>query len=1068
MTQKIPDSIMYYGIEFSRFMKVDKSEISVKGSIFSLFDTNPDGQFDDKEWETFVKSAQAEEKAQRDMQNSRNNGTIRSYERRLESARQQLVGLLQKAETYNGFNKLQEFNEKHNTSSLLQVLPSGTSAPEGVEIIDIYAFGIGQDEATGDCYRQGYIDPAINDLPPEIQQEYRELLDKARSDINEWRRIVNTDAKKITEEINKYSLLLSMAEEGRITQTQTEYGENQIYQNYYTKIRSAENPFWDRLNQAEKRLGSISEEIDRTPDTQENKEKLRTLQMQLGQIETEHKQLSLASEQWFINTYGNGISGKKSTMPKPTAQTSESTDKIAEESIINKKDGSDTKIQLPQGQKEDAKKPEGSEDTESKDVLEMSASKLSEKIETEKDDESIQETKDSEEPISDENKELRERFNRRNDPEELVAEALGTPETDSEAKATGEKIAASGNAAPASGDAAKDAVIAAALSGNTSSASGEKTSSKDISSMDISSKEVSLKETDGGGSEQTTTATSSVSDSYSSKNFNSNVSAKFSFGMENIPVMPPEDKDKDSETLLDGESLETTGFEKVEAKLLEGNDSGDISKEISSDGTTSVQEPSLGQKPTSMSASVTGAAEFKDENLSGNISAEVSGNITQDNLSLSGDINTGLKYSNGKITASLSSNLHQDAGTNIKSQEEEIKAVDLSEEKGKLMDNDGNKSGTTIETGPLSSTTTASFRYDGENLDASAGATLVITSEAGKDPETDESGHIKVTSGADASLSYIKDDFSLLSNGRFQASDKTTTINGSLDIRYQGLSFSSNISSNTTKMDEAPKFDIPPEILAMMGDSFPVQQDNTETTSQNTNFKTSLGYKNGNIETSVENNLSITDGNSKNTTSLLVKYNIDRFYMQTSADFSKASSEYKIGGGAALSFQNNKNFSLSVNPGIDAGYSTGDSAFTLSPQLSASLSYTKDDTQLSMTLSDSFSGRFYTDGSEPYFNNMLMLGGNLSIGQFSGNLNMAYMTSQGSVTSSVPGLDFSADNKEASSSQTLTVGGGIGYHTGNTDLSLNVSDTLGDSQFQPTLSASVTINLGRPGKKPKH
>lgn len=310
MSNKIPEKITYFGIEFSKDMTVANDEVSFRNSIFTKYDTTPDRKFDDEEWECFVKSVENETNIICQNYKKRNANIEKKYRRKVKKLEKQFRALIKeynKSHQNSYFKDLTEFIQNHETL-YLYVVGDNEDVPEGTILYDISSFGIGYQEETGRCYQQGYL-IGLETLSEPEQKYFLELLNSAIKETKQWQNIEETNI-MLSDEIEKYTLLSNMAERGVLSETSTTFNDNEIYTKYNETIRSSNNPFWEQIQKLEAERNSLQHEFLITPDyTEDGRAKRELMQQKWVSLDRQIIQFFQASQQWFINNYNNIMSG---------------------------------------------------------------------------------------------------------------------------------------------------------------------------------------------------------------------------------------------------------------------------------------------------------------------------------------------------------------------------------------------------------------------------------------------------------------------------------------------------------------------------------------------------------------------------------------------------------------------------------------------------------------------------------------------------------------------------------------------------------------------------------------
>jgi len=496
-----------------------------------------------------------------------------------------------------------------------------------------------------------------------------------------------------------------------------------------------------------------------------------------------------------------------------------------------------------------------------------------------------------------------------------------------------------------------------------------------------------------------------------------------------------------------GESKEKDDDLKDKAETLLSNDK--ITENHTSQNQVAVE-------PKKYDNSISGQIGFTQKYDSTTISMIANGglntSVTSDNLSLQGNVGTTITVSDSHNTAKIKAEVENSVSiSNTESQ---------------------------VEISPVNGNVQATYDYNGEHLTVHAGGTMIFTGDNGNELSMQGNEGNNITTQADVSANYNNGLLDISSNGSFEISDNSQTTNANITANYNGLSVNAGLSHNS-ESQTAPSVTIPDEFFNIPGLIPELPTEDSQNT--NTQITTGTGYQDGNWDTSVQYTHSDTNGDTSNTTVVQGKYTFDHVYIQNTNTFTDVSSTYSVGTGGTFNFQQNQSLSFNINPSIDVGYSTGDHSVLVNGGITGGLQYNHDNTHASLTVMESYTSSIYTDGSGSFTGNMVSVNGNISIGQFNihGNFTHNYTysnTSQNNPASS--GSEFNlTDFKEKiidmktdtpsdnTPTHSMTVGGGIGYTSGNTTVSANYSQQIGTQNSSPTVSVSVDIKLGGTKKK---
>ena len=283
----------YQDIVFNRDTKVDyKNGDVVVNTIFSLYDTDRNGSFNDTEWNSYCKAKEAKD-ARKAFVEDVKNGVVTHYHKRIDSIIKNLEKTKLKYEKLDisVLDELDKFEQNH-TMLYREAVTDKSKIPTGSVMFDSEAWGVGvYDEKTGnftgEIAKYGYI-VGLETLSKEERKEYLSLLRKSESILKENSNLIK-EMGELEKELDRYMSLEDMASCGLLTKVGSKDYEEQAY-NQYVQIRTEANPFYKKIKELEQesqklRLKGLPTEED-----------LRLLEQYGFQL----YQLRQASQQWSI------------------------------------------------------------------------------------------------------------------------------------------------------------------------------------------------------------------------------------------------------------------------------------------------------------------------------------------------------------------------------------------------------------------------------------------------------------------------------------------------------------------------------------------------------------------------------------------------------------------------------------------------------------------------------------------------------------------------------------------------------------------------------------------------
>ena len=296
--------IDYSTFTFSRDTKIDYEKGNpVINSLFTIWDKDKNGQFDDKEWSNYQQSMERINA----LKEKTNDPTIEHYNKQLEKINKNFQTILLRYESIKKFdyiNQLFEFENAH-PEIIRKGYKNNSEIPAGAMTIDISDWEAGiydekEGKFTGETYNNGYI-AGLENLSDEDRTAYLELLKNAQNMMHQIRQI-NKDFTKIFEETEKNEALLMMAENGLINSYGNEQYESIAYMKYQ-RINSPQNPFFSEIEQCKQSIITLENKNDRTPEENNQIEQYRIHLEQLRQASINW----LASDKNNIPANGNGF-----------------------------------------------------------------------------------------------------------------------------------------------------------------------------------------------------------------------------------------------------------------------------------------------------------------------------------------------------------------------------------------------------------------------------------------------------------------------------------------------------------------------------------------------------------------------------------------------------------------------------------------------------------------------------------------------------------------------------------------------------------------------------------------
>ncbi len=290
-------------IRFSRDTKVNyKDGNPVINTVFSKYDKDNSGDFDEEEWNSYQKELKQLEERKTEIEKLKQNvssGTVSHYSRNIEKLNRKIHELRDKQMQIinrHDFDKLIEFEKKHNVARVGYT--DDDELPQNAKTYDISAFQMGiydekEDAFTGKTFEKGYL-KGFDTLSEDEKEEYLKLLKNAAEEINEYGKL-EEKISGLNEKLDKNLALQDLAQNGMIDKVGTADYENQVYEQYRA-IRNEANPFYRQIKDVESKYASLR--LKANP-TQDEKRLLEQYRIQLSQLEE-------ASEMWSISDAGKG------------------------------------------------------------------------------------------------------------------------------------------------------------------------------------------------------------------------------------------------------------------------------------------------------------------------------------------------------------------------------------------------------------------------------------------------------------------------------------------------------------------------------------------------------------------------------------------------------------------------------------------------------------------------------------------------------------------------------------------------------------------------------------------
>lgn len=290
------NSINLKDIKFTRYVKIDyQNGNPIINSVFRQFDKDISGDFNDEEYDAYMKYLEKIESRDKEIESLKvNEKTVSHYDKEVLKIKKKCDALKKEFSAVieaDAFNKLIEFEKSHSNINR-EGCKDKSEIPENAVKIDISAFGMGvynekEKRFTGETCKIGYI-TGLDTLSKEEKKEYFKLYDSA---INSFKKIekVNKKYKEYDELLDKYLALKDMADNGMLEKVGSKEYENEKY-NQYQQIRNTANPFLREIENIEQKYNELRL---KEPKTQED-DKL------LEQYKIQKQQLEMASKNWSI------------------------------------------------------------------------------------------------------------------------------------------------------------------------------------------------------------------------------------------------------------------------------------------------------------------------------------------------------------------------------------------------------------------------------------------------------------------------------------------------------------------------------------------------------------------------------------------------------------------------------------------------------------------------------------------------------------------------------------------------------------------------------------------------
>lgn len=290
------NSINLKDIKFTRDVKIDyQNGNPIINSVFRQFDKDISGDFNDEEYDAYMKYLEKIESRDKEIESLKvNKKTVSHYDKEVLKIKKKCDALKKEFSAVieaDAFNKLIEFEKSHSNINR-EGCKDKSEIPENAVKIDISAFGMGvynekEKRFTGETCKIGYI-TGLDTLSKEEKKEYFKLYDSA---INSFKKIekVNKKYKEYDELLDKYLALKDMADNGMLEKVGSKEYEDEKY-NQYQQIRNTANPFLREIENIEQKYNELRL---KEPKTQED-DKL------LEQYKIQKQQLEMASKNWSI------------------------------------------------------------------------------------------------------------------------------------------------------------------------------------------------------------------------------------------------------------------------------------------------------------------------------------------------------------------------------------------------------------------------------------------------------------------------------------------------------------------------------------------------------------------------------------------------------------------------------------------------------------------------------------------------------------------------------------------------------------------------------------------------
>lgn len=284
--------INFKDIKFTRDTKVDyENGDVVVNSVFSLYDKDHSGDFDDNEWRIYSAVHERLDEQRERVNNSETNTVSKYYQHKAKNLRNEIERFERKYanQTTPNFEKLAEYFEKYGVG--IQPVENKEQIPEDFEIYEIENFGMGYSEKYNSSFKYGYI-IGLEKFSPGEQKEYLKILNAAVKEMDTKREY----EQKHEQMLDEYFAMCDMPDYcalNGITEKMSKKDEKTALQNCQAIRNSIANPAYQAIKDTEEKIKTLHRKHDRTEaDTQE----LNRLYVQLHQ-------LSYASSHWRLHDF---------------------------------------------------------------------------------------------------------------------------------------------------------------------------------------------------------------------------------------------------------------------------------------------------------------------------------------------------------------------------------------------------------------------------------------------------------------------------------------------------------------------------------------------------------------------------------------------------------------------------------------------------------------------------------------------------------------------------------------------------------------------------------------------